>query len=584
MRPARAATRATIPPLAPPRTPCQRMHHPIPRKVLLALTLLGGCAATEETTGSSPASEAAAPPTFTRQDRLRGSITREREWWDLLHYDLALEVFPEEKRIAGSNTITFRTLAPGARMQVDLQPPLAVTRVTHAGAELELEREGNVYWIAFPRMLPASSEEQITVFYAGTPLESVRPPWTGGFTWETDERGNPFIATTCQGIGASIWWPNKDHGYDEPDRGMDVRVTVPSGLVAVSNGRLVERAAGPDASTETFHWRVTNPINNYGVNVNIGNYVSIPGTYAGEGGTLDLEYQVLEHQVEIAQEQFKEVPRTLAAFEHWFGRYPFYEDSYKLVVVPYLGMEHQSSVTYGNGFQNGYKGRDLSNTGVGMKFDFIVVHETAHEWFGNNISMVDTADMWIHESFANYAENLFVEYHFTEQEAQDYVIGCRALIGNETPIIGTYGVNGEGSKDMYYKGGNMLHTMRHVLNDDETWRACLRGMNEEFWHRTVTTEEFEDYICRKTDFDFRPLFDQYLRTTDIPVLKYEAGDHGLSLWWENVVPDFAVPVVVRINGRAQRVLVSEEPHVLELDSSLETFELGRNFYMETEGA
>ena len=559
--------------------------HPTHRwTVLLGLLLVGACISTRGTGAGASGATDSVVPVFTRQDRLRGSITRERGWWDLLHYELALQVDPEAKRLEGSNTITFETLSPGDRMQIDLQPPLEITRVAHEGSELPFEREGNVTWIHFPETLAASTVQKVQVFYEGTPVESERPPWSGGFTWDTDEHGQPFIATTCQGIGASIWWPNKDHGYDEPQRGMDMRVTVPQGLVAVSNGRLVEREAHPGSATETFHWRVVNPINNYGVNVNIGNYVSIPGTYQGEAGPLDLEYWVLEHQVEVARQQFLEVPRTLAAFEHWFGPYPFYEDSYKLVVVPYLGMEHQSSVTYGNGFQNGYRGRDLSETGVGLKFDFIVVHETAHEWFGNNVSMVDAADMWIHESFANYSENLFVEYHFSQEEAQDYVIGCRALIRNDSPIIGSYGINRSGSGDMYYKGGNMLHTMRHVLSDDELWRKLLRGINEEFRHRTVTTEEFEDYICRTTGFDFKPFFDQYLRTTDIPVLKYAPSEGALSLWWESVVPGFSVPVEVQINGRAQRVLVSQQRTMFEMDSALESFALDRNFFMHVEQA
>lgn len=558
------------------------------RTLISVLALLGSCSASGEAptgakpTGSTSTAELPVAPPSLRQDRLRGSVTREREWWDLLHYDLAVRVDPATKTLSGSNTITFRTLAEGDRMQLDLQPPLEITRVEHGGEELGFEREGNVYWIAFPQALEVSTESSVRVDYEGKPVESVRPPWTGGLTWETDEEGRPFIATTCQGIGASIWWPNKDHGYDEPDRGVDVRVTVPAGLVAVSNGRLVERAASADEATETFHWRVLAPINNYAVNVNIGHYVSLPGSYAGEAGTLDLEYWVLDYQVDVAREQFREVPRTLEAFEHWFGPYPFYEDSYKLVVVPYLGMEHQSSVTYGNGFQNGYRGRDLSGTGVGLKFDFIVVHETAHEWFGNSVTAADAADLWIHESFANYAENLFVEYHFTEEEAQDYVIGCRARIRNDVPIIGTYGINAEGSGDMYDKGGNLLHTMRHVLDDDELWRRTLRGMNEVFRRRTVTTEEFEDYLRHATGFDFRPFLDQYLRTTKIPVLTYEATDAGLALWWEDVVPGFSIPVVVRVNGREQRVQVGEPPTVLPLEGPLESFELDRNFYMETE--
>ncbi len=498
------------------------------------------------------------------------------------HYALTLSVMPESKSIRGSNVISFRTLAEGARMQIDLQPPLAITRVVHGEEELSFERNGNVYWVDFAGPLAAGTDDQIEVFYEGQPLESMRPPWSGGFTWGRDSKGNPFIATTCQGLGASVWWPNKDHGYDEPDRGIDVRATVPENLVAVSNGRLQGTKHDAEAKTRSFHWQVTNPINNYCVNLNIGDYMSISSTYSGEGGPLDVEYWILKHQEETAREQFKEVPRTLAAFEHWFGQYPFYEDSYKLVVVPYLGMEHQSSVTYGNGFKNGYLGRDLSETGVGLKFDFIIVHESAHEWWGNNVSMQDVADMWIHESFANYAENLFVDYHFTGQEAQDYVIGCRKLIKNDVPIIGTYGFNQSGSGDMYYKGGNMLHTMRHIVGDDDKWRRVLRGINEEFWHRCVTTQEFEAYVSRQTGFDFGAYFDQYLRTVEIPLLAYEKVDGGVRLWWKRVVPGFEVPVVVKLNGVSSRVLVSAKPTQVDLEEALESFELDRNYFMEVE--
>ncbi len=529
--------------------------------------------------GVGAAQQEVAPAKAPDQDQLRGSVTPGRAWWDLLHYDLAVQVLPETKSLQGSNEIVFKTLQAGERMQIDLQPPLKITRVTHGAAELKFEREGNVYWVQFPTALAAGIEDKIKVFYEGRPRESTRPPWSGGLSWKKDDQGRPFIATTCQGIGASIWWPNKDHGYDEPDRGMDMRITVPEALTAVSNGRLQETTHDEANQTRTFHWRVKNPINNYGVNVNIGHYVSMDGTYDGEGGKLDLQYWVLDDQEEKAKKQFQEVPRTLAAFEHWFGKYPFYEDGYKLVVVPYLGMEHQSSVTYGNGFKNGYLGRDLSNTGVGMKFDFIIVHESAHEWWGNNISMRDAADMWIHESFANYAECLFVEYHFTEKEAQDYVIGCRALVRNDSPIIGTYGVNKSGSGDMYYKGGNLLHTMRHVLHDDAKWRGVLRGLNREFWHKTVGTAEFEAYMSRECGFDFGPVFTQYLRTKNIPVLVYEAKGKSVSVWWEKAVPGFRVPVLLKINGVEQRVTVGTEPSEVAIDGELATFELDRNFYM-----
>ncbi|QDV05805.1 Aminopeptidase N [Planctomycetes bacterium Poly30] len=552
-----------------------------------ATLLLGSCQGIDPASDPAPAPsdasvETSAAQDFTEQERLRGSITPERKWWDVQHYGLTLEVMPDTKSLEGSNVISFRTLKKGDRMQIDLQPPLEITRIVHRGEELRFERNGNVYWADFAEAIPAGQDEEVEVFYEGEPQESLRPPWSGGFTWGRDSKGGPFIATTCQGLGASVWWPNKDHGYDEPDRGVDVRVTVPEDLVAVSNGRLKDQSRDAEAKTRSFHWQVTNPINNYCVNLNIGHYMPISSTYEGKGGTLDVQYWVLEHQEEKARKQFQEVPRTLEAFEHWFGQYPFYEDSYKLVVVPYLGMEHQSSVTYGNGFENGYRGRDLSETGVGLKFDFIIVHESAHEWWGNNVSMDDVADMWIHESFANYAENLFVDYHFSKEEAEDYVIGCRKLIKNDVPIIGTYGLNRSGSGDMYYKGGNMLHTMRSIVNDDERWRRVLRGINEEFWHDTVKTEDFEAYISRETGFDFGPFFDQYLRTTKIPVLAYEGVDGGVRLWWKNVVPGFKVPVDVRLNGAEQRVIVSTKPTPIALGGPLESLELDRNFYMDVE--
>jgi aminopeptidase N len=327
---------------------------------------------------------------------------------------------------------------------------------------------------------------------------------------------------------------------------------------------------------------VTNPINNYGVNVNIGNYVHVSDKYKGVGGVLDLDYWMLPHQRDVAARQFKEVPRMLEAFEHWFGKYPFYEDGYKLVTVSYPGMEHQSSVTYGNWFRNGYRARDGSGTGIGFKFDFIIVHESAHEWFGNSISMRDAADMWIHESFANYSESLFVEYFFGKKEAEDYVVGTRRNIKNDIPIIGIYGANREGSGDMYSKGGNLLHTIRHVIDDDAKWLAILRGLNAEFWHQTVATEQIESYISTKAGVDLSKVFDQYLRTTKIPLLKYGVDGRTLSFRYENVVEGFAMPVRVTVNGKAVVITPTEAVQTREFPEEIETFEVDRNFYIETE--
>ena len=527
-----------------------------------------------------PYATAYAQTDITRQERLRGSITPEREWWDLLHYHLKVEFFPEKRSLKGSNTITFKTLKPGSKMQLDLQPPLEITKITHGNEQLKFEREGNVYWVMFEKELPAGIEDNIEVFYEGVPVVAKNPPWSGGITWGHDDLGENFIVTTDQGIGASIWWPNKDHGADEPDRGMQIDVTVPERLVAVSNGRLKKVDHDVAAKTKTFHWEVVNPINNYGVNANIGNYVNVSDKYNGKGGVLDINYWVLPHQKEAALRQFKEVPRMLEAFEYWFGKYPFYEDGYKLVTVSYPGMEHQSSVTYGNWFRNGYLARDPCTCGVGLKFDFIIVHESAHEWFGNNISMKDAADMWIHEGFANYAENLFVEYHFGKKDAEDYVIGTRRSIRNDRPIIGVYGTNREGSGDMYPKGGNMLHTIRHVINDDAKWLSILRGLNADFWHQTVTTQQIESYISTKSGIDFSKVFDQYLRTTQIPLLKYEVNGKTLSFNYERVVKGFAMPLRVSINGKEVVITPAETKQTLDYPEQIKTFEVNRNFYVD----
>ncbi len=518
----------------------------------------------------------------TRQEILRGSVTPEREWWDLLHYDLSIQFFPDTKTIKGSNVITFKTVKSDYIMQIDLQEPLAITRATHKNTELKFKREGNAYFIYLTEELPKDIEDSITVYWEGKPTESRNPPWSGGITWGRDDLGEHFITTTCQGIGASIWWANKDHGADEPDRGMNINLTVPDNLVAVSNGRLIKTNENKAEKTKTFRWHVKNPINNYAVNANIGNYVHWNEKYKGEGGELDLQYWVLPHQLEVAKKQFKEVPRTIEAFEHWFGKYPFYEDGFKLVAVSYAGMEHQSSVTYGNYFRNGYRGRDYSGTGVGFKFDFIIVHESGHEWFGNNISIKDAADLWIHEGFTNYSENLFVEYHFGKADAETYVVGSRMNIRNEKPIIGEYNLNREGSGDMYAKGGSLLHTIRHVINDDAKWRGILRGLNKDFWHQTVTSTQIENYISNKSGIDLSKIFDQYLRTTKIPVFDYIINGKNLDYRYANVVEGFAMPIRVSINGQEVLLKPTAKKQIFTLGSEIKTVEVDRNFYVTPE--
>lgn len=489
---------------------------------------------------------------FTLDDTLRGSITPERAWWDLTYYHLDIRVLPESKSVSGNVTVQYKVLEPAQVLQIDLQPPLRVDGASQDGRELNFKKRGkNAYFITVTKPQEKGRTESVIVRYSGTPTEAENPPWQGGFQWTYDRNGLAFIATSCQGLGASAWWPCKDHMYDEPDS-MLMSVTVPETVQDVSNGRLREVTANSD-STKTYHWFVTNPINNYGVNVNIADYAHFSDTLHGEKGVLDMDYYVLRYNLEKAKEQFKQAKRTIKAFEYWFGPYPFYEDGFKLVETPYLGMEHQSSVTYGNGFANGYRGRDLSGSGWGMKWDYIIIHETAHEWFANNITYRDIADMWVHESFATYAETLYTEYHFGVEAGNDYNFGIRQNIRNDDPIIGTYDVNKRGSGDMYPKGANMLHTIRHSMDDDEAFRNILRGLNDTFYHQTVTTQQIEDYISNEAGFDYSKVFDQYLRTTRVPAFEYYFEGNTVFYRWSNCVEGFNLPLVLRKDNAHIRI-------------------------------
>lgn len=515
---------------------------------------------------------------FTKQDTLRGSITPERAWWDLTYYHLDITVNPDEKYISGKNTIQYQVIESNSVLQIDLQPPLKITKVTQNGKDLKIRHDGNAHFVTLNENQKIGSVHSIDVYYEGSPKEAVRAPWDGGLSWKKDNNGNHFVATSCQGLGASVWWPNKDHMYDEVDS-MLISVNIPKGLTNVSNGRLL-KIEEHDNNTVTSHWFVSNPINNYGVNINIADYVNFSEIYEGENGPLDMDYYVLSYNLEKAKEHFKDAPKMMKAFEHWFGPYPFYEDSFKLVEVPYLGMEHQSSVTYGNQYKKGYLGTDLSGTGWGLKFDFLIIHEAGHEWFANNITYKDIADMWIHEGFTAYSEGLFLDYQFGKKASSEYVIGTRQRINNDKPIIGQYNVNNRGSGDMYPKGANMLHTLRQLIEDDEKWRQILRGLNKDFYHQTVTTKQIEDYISEKTGYDLTEFFNQYLRDTRIPTLEYKIEDKQLKFRWTNIIDKFDMPIIISIDGKQDWIFPKAEWKSKLLESENSNIEINPNFYVE----
>ena len=487
---------------------------------------------------------------FTKADTLRGSITQGRLGWDVLHYDITVQPDIDQQTLVGKTIITYYESLAVHTMQIDLQQPLVVDSVTGNNMSYKFSRDSNIAFVYLRDSLAlykiSPGIRSLTVYYHGKPVIAKRPPWDGGLVWRKDTLGRPFVGTACQGLGASVWWPCKDHQSDEPDSGVTVHLVVPDTLVAVSNGRLQNIL--PQANGYSmWNWVVKNPINTYDVTMNIGKYVSWTDTLMGEGGQLDLQYWVLDFNTDIAKKQFDQVKPMLHSHEYWFGKYPFYEDGYKLIETPFLGMEHQSGVAYGNRYQNGYLGKDLSGTGQGLKWDFIIVHESGHEWFGNNITSKDIADMWIHEGFTNYSEVLYIETLFGKQAAQEYCVGIRKKIKNDEPVISSYDVNSEGSGDMYPKAANMINMIRFVMNDDGKFRQILRGLNHDFYHQTVTTQQVEQYISHQSGIDFSKVFDQYLRTTQVPVLEYFYNKENRKLFyhWSNSLKGFNLPLMLQ---------------------------------------
>jgi aminopeptidase N len=498
---------------------------------------------------------------FTIADTLRGTITPERSWWDIQRYDISVTPDYNNKTITGISKISYKVTRDNhpAKMQIDMQEPLVIDSVVMNGKEKRnFQKSGSVWYIDVPSQKKTSLND-VAIYYSGKVHEAVRPPWQGGFIFTKDSLGRPWMTVTCQGLGASVWYPCKDHQGDEPDKGASLTMTVPDTLVAIGNGRLQFKKNNPNG-TVTYKWAVVNPISNYCIIPYIGKYVNWSEVYDGEKGKLDINYWVLDYNQGKAKTYMPEqVHNMLKSLEHWFGPYPFYEDGYQLIDASHSGMEHQSAVSYGNKYRFGYGGRDGSGTGWGMKWDFIIIHESGHEWFGNNLTTVDLADMWVHEGFTNYSETLFTDYIFGKQAANEYNAGIRRGIRNDRPIIAKYNVNDQGSGDMYPKSGNMLHAIRHSMSDDEKFRGILRGLNKNFYHQTVTTKQVEDYVSKNAGYNYSKVFDQYLRTTQIPKLEYyfDMNQQKVSYRWTNCVKGFNLPLSLENSDARIRIVPTE---------------------------
>ena len=520
---------------------------------------------------------------YSKADSLRGELTALRTCYDIQYYHLDVKVDIDNKFISGSNLFKFEAVDRFNKLQFDLFDNLSVDKVEYKGKSLPFTREYNAVFVEFPEYIEKGKVDSFTVHYSGNPIQATRAPWDGGFDWKKDSNGKPWVATACQGLGASVWWPNKDHQSDEV-KSMLISVAVPNGVMNVSNGRLVKTEKLKNGYTK-YHWKVENPINNYNVALNIGDYTHFKETYAGEKGPLSVDYYVLKENAGKIDHLKKNANETLKAFEHWFGPYPFYEDGYKLVETAHLGMEHQSAVAYGNKYQNGYLGRDGSRTGWGLKWDFIVVHESGHEWFGNNITSNDLADMWIHESFTNYSEALFIDFFYGKEASQAYVNGNRRGIQNDSPIQGPYNVNKEGSGDMYNKGGVLHNMIRTMIDDDDKWRNILRGLNKEFYHQTVDYGDIVSYMSKESGIKLDKTFEQFVQTKSIPTLEVIENSPGVfMIRWISEVKDFQMPVhIFDKDGKRLRIDPTDKFKVMKLDGlTKDNFKVDTyNYYIGT---
>ena len=488
--------------------------------------------------------------TFTRKDTLQGGLRPERTCFNVLHYDLNIKINPEEKYIVGYNDITFGMEGKSDVIQLDLFENMEVDSIIYDSKKLTYKREFNAVFIDFPEALQSIGNKGKTIrfYYSGKPIIAKNAPWDGGFVFTKDRQGKDWVGVACQGTGASLWYPCKDSQSDEPDFGATIKVAVPNGLMNVSNGRYMGSVDLKNGYTR-WDWEVNYTINTYSITVNIGDYVKIHENYKG----LNLDYFVLRENEAKARVHFEEVKPMMDCFQSKFGPYPFAYDGYKLAETPYLGMEHQSAVAYGNKYVKGYLGTDRSQTGIGLLFDFIIIHESGHEWFGNSITSKDSADMWIHEGFTSYTESVYVECQYGYEKGQQYINGCKGNIDNTSPIIGPYGVNKQGSTDMYEKGALMLNTLRHIVDNDAKWWKILLKYSETFRHKIIDTKTVVDFFNTETGMNLTPVFNQYLRYANIPKLELRKSKGKLEFRWKVDESKFNMPVDIKIKGKKYRL-------------------------------
>jgi aminopeptidase N len=491
---------------------------------------------------------------FSHADSLRGGLPFERTSFDVVHYDIATKIHPDTKSIEGNTKIRFKIIKPTNKIQLDLFENLEIHSIKMDGKTLNYTRDGNAFFVNFPKKLKENSLNELTISYSGKPRAAVRPPWDGGFSWTKDNNGKDWITLSCEGLGASVWWPCKDHPSDEPDS-VDIQLIVPKDLMAVSNGNLIDKKAEGDFMN--YHWKVSYPINLYNITLNIADYRHWSEKLLQYNGQeLALDYYVLPYNLEKSKSHFQQVREMLLIFEKYFGPYPFPKDGYAMVETDYWGMEHQSAVAYGNHYLN-------NNFG----FDFIIIHESAHEWFGNSISCTDHADLWIHEAFGTYAEMVYLEEKMNKDFALTYMQTKKRSIQNKYPIVGPYGVNYQNpDSDMYFKGSWFIHSLRNITNNDELWWKTMKDFCMNFYHKNTNTEEVLSFFEERLKIPVKELAKTYLFTTKIPTLVYSVDNEIMTYHWENVEGDFkmSVPYSDEMTKKSP-LMVSTKPQTISVN-------------------
>jgi aminopeptidase N len=543
---------------------------------LSAVLLLVGLSSPLFAQTSHPAATPTPPPPAAAEpshaDLLRGSYGPYRANNDLLFYRLDLRVDPAKKFISGTNTIRFKMLEDGSRIQLELFPTLQIDKIEMGKTSLKYQRDGGIFFVDFPKTLRTGRTYSMDVHYSGSPVETGR---FGCFTFKQDTAGHPWINTACEEEGASVWWPNKDQWRDEPQEGMEINVAVPNGLMDVSNGKFVGKKDLGDGYTR-WDWKVHYPINNYDVALNIGNYVHFDDKFED----LPLDYYVLPESLEGAKRQFAQVPGMMKAYYHYFGEYPFKKDGYKLIEVPYAGMEHQSAVAYGNHFANSYLVPDWTGVGISPRFDFIIIHESGHEWFGNAITAADKSDMWIHEGWTTYLECLYVEYNYGHDDEVKYVNSLKKKVKNNRPIITARGTNAEPPEDQYFKGALFINTLRSIVDNDARWFALIHDFYQHFKYQNIMTEDVVQYFNQQTGMNLTPVFDQYLRHTAIPTLelKFDDASGTVQYRWQADEKAFAMPVRVGLKQSWEIIHPTTEWQTMKTTLTKDQFDVATDLY------